>query len=665
MLIKNKLKNPTELLQLSDFMQFGLLEWDESKGIITMCPLLAETLAFSTYDTTQSLSEYRKLIHPEDLEKIEIVKKKVKEKEEEYIVTESRRLCRDGTWRWFNFRGKILQTNSNGDIVHGFGTCTDITTFKEHETEFHQMKLLLSEIKHIKKCYRNYEAACRVTDSLCSSTYTEIFVCSEILKSLERITDSFWSVFIFSYAKNLNKQKLNDGALFDHTKKNINELSLSPEKLNLIKKLQITKDHIIQNENESYLLGIYLDLPFEQQSMIILERDSPFENTLLDFIEPFIGIAKRLISFKSLGINYNELDNITAFFIEQVPAPVAMFGTDMCYKFASAEWCKSFRLGDPSNLIGKSHYDVQPHQPKGWRKKHLRGLAGEVLSCKAEKVNNLIEEPCWIEWSIHPWYTMSQKIGGIFIYANIITERIEYEKSIKTAVDQLICSNQALDRFAYVCSHDLKEPLRSISNFIQLLFNSNSDKFDEESLIYMRHTLKGVDRMHNLITDILSYSEVSEQEKSKKIPLDINEIINEIKEYFDYRLNEIGGSLSVEPLPIILGVPAQINQLFTNLIGNAIKFHSKKPLAIEIFALDKGSVWEFHVRDNGIGIAQEYHESIFTIFKRLHSKHQYEGSGIGLATCKKIVNDHHGEIYVQSVPEGGSDFVFTFPKINK
>ncbi|MES2607605.1 MAG: ATP-binding protein [Pseudomonadota bacterium] len=646
-----------------DFIQFGLLEWDKLKNTVTMCPLLAETLAFSNFDTTQSLAAYRKLIHPEDLETIEIIKKKIKEKEEAYIVTESRRLCRDGTWRWFNFRGKILETDKNGDIVRGFGTCTDITSFKEHEEEFYQMKMLLTEIKHIKKCYKNYKRACHTADSLAESIYTEAFVCSEILSSLEKITNSQKSLFIFYYTRHFNKKKFNYDVLFDHNRNSIDELLLSAEKLNFIKTLQVAKEHIIQNGNGTSFLGIYLDLPFEQQSMIILERSAPFENVLLDFIEPFISIAKRSISFKSLGVNHNELDNITTFFIEQVPAPVAMFDTNMCYKFASTEWCKSFKLGDPLELIGKSHYDVHPLQPKEWRNKHLRGLTGEILSCKAEKIANLIKEPCWVEWSIHPWYTMNKKIGGVFIYANIITDRIESEKSIQTAVNNLIRSNQSLDRFAHVCSHDLKEPLRSISNFIQLLFSHNLDKFDEESLIYMRHTLKGIDRMHNLIKDILSYSEAAEHEKREKNPININEIIHEIKESFDYRLTEIGGHLSVEPLPTILGAPTQINQLFTNLIGNAIKFHSERPLTINIFAVDRGPWWEFHVSDNGIGIAPEYHKSIFTMFSRLHSKNQYEGSGIGLATCQKIVNDHNGEIYVQSTPEGGSDFVFTVPAV--
>ncbi len=664
---ENKSINVKNFPELNEFTQFGLLEWDKSKDTVTMCPLLAETLAFSTHSTTQRLSAYQKLTHPDDLATIEIIKRKAKEKEEKYIVTESRRRCRDGTWRWFNSREKILETDKDGDATRGFGTCIDITSFKKHEAEFGQIKLLLSEIKHIKECHKNYQMASRTHDKIsCLHIYSQTLLYSKILKSLEKITESTGSVFIFSFAHTFRKKDFNQQELYDHSGQNFNNLSLSPEKLDLIQKLQLNKSDIIQNEKETALLGIYFNLPFEQHGIIILERNTPFENTLLEFIEPFTNTVKHLISFE---INHRELDNITSYFIKQLPTPVAVFDVNMCYKFASNEWCSLFKIDSSSELIGKSIYDVYPQQPKEWRDLHSRGLAGESLSCKAEKIIGLFEEPIWVEWGIHPWYALNKTIGGLAIYANIITERVEFEKNIQDAVNNLTLSNQALKSFAHVCSHDLKEPLRNVSNFIQLLFTRNSEQFDEESLLYMRHILKGIEHMSILIKDVLSYSEAINHAPSKDLPFNMMDLAVEIKESFDYQLSEIGAQLNINNLPVISGNNTQINQLLTNLISNAIKFRSSIPLVIEIFAVDAGVFWEFHVRDNGIGIAPEYHESIFTIFKRLHSKSKYEGSGVGLAICKKIVNDHHGKIYVQSTPkdesEGGSDFVFTLPKMGK
>ena len=161
----------------------------------------------------------------------------------------------------------------------------------------------------------------------------------------------------------------------------------------------------------------------------------------------------------------------------------------------------------------------------------------------------------------------------------------------------------------------------------------------------------------------MNYSKIVGQSACKKIPLDTNDIMDKIKDTFEYRFLEIGAQLNVGSLPTILGEPTQISQLFTNLISNSIKFRSEKSLIIDVFALERDLSWEFHVRDNGIGIENEFHKSVFTMFKRLHSKNQYEGSGIGLAICQKIVHEHLGEIHVESPPEGGSEFIFTFSKI--
>ena len=178
----------------------------------------------------------------------------------------------------------------------------------------------------------------------------------------------------------------------------------------------------------------------------------------------------------------------------------------------------------------------------------------------------------------------------------------------------------------------------------------------------MRHILKGVDRMNLLIKDILDYSKIVGQSAGERTSLNMNDVIRQINDTFEYRFLEIGARLNVGSLPTIQGEPTQINQLFTNLISNSLKFHSDKLLVIDIFATENEFFWEFHVRDNGIGIEKEYHKSVFTMFKRLHSKNQYEGSGIGLALCQKIIHEHLGEIYVESPPGGGSEFIFTFPK---
>jgi chemotaxis family two-component system sensor kinase Cph1 len=180
--------------------------------------------------------------------------------------------------------------------------------------------------------------------------------------------------------------------------------------------------------------------------------------------------------------------------------------------------------------------------------------------------------------------------------------------------------------------------------------------------MYVRHCLKGISNINTLIQDILSYSKIIGQKELPKDFLDLNSVAQEIKEDFGYRLAEINGHLKIINLPIIKAVRVQIHQLFLNLIGNSIKFRSEKPLLIEIFGLESDIFWEVRVRDNGIGIDKEYHNSVFEPFKRLNSKHTYEGSGVGLSICKRIVEGHGGTIMVQSNPTGGCEFVIKIPK---
>ena len=488
------------------------------------------------------------------------------------------------------------------------------------------MKLLFSEVNRIKEYYHE----CHIINSAPYGTYADALVCLEILKSFEKLTNSSNSIFIFSSSKRTNELNIDNEILYDVNGRNIDELEISSEKIIFIKEHFHNKKNSIWNDKNTSFIGIYINLPFEQKGMIVLERSKPFEAALLDFLEPIIGTATHILSIKRHENNRIELNTILSFFIEHALSPVAMFDTEMRHKFVNDAWKRSNKLGENHEFIGKTHYEVYPNQPPLWREQHQKALNGEVVKWSPAKIDDHYGEAIWYEGIMLPWYKGSGEIGGIIIYTTIVTERVEAENNLKITVENLSRSNQALDRFAYICSHDLKEPLRSISNFIQLLFKHNAERFDDESLLYMRHTLKGVDRMNTLIKGILSYSEAIEQERCEKIPLNLSIVVNEIKESFDYRLTEIGAQLIVGTLPIITAVETQINQLFSNLIGNALKFHSEKPLIIEVFAIEHTQLWEFHVRDNGIGIAPEYHKSIFDMFKRLHSKSKYEGVVSGI-----------------------------------
>jgi len=240
-----------------------------------------------------------------------------------------------------------------------------------------------------------------------------------------------------------------------------------------------------------------------------------------------------------------------------------------------------------------------------------------------------------------------------------ITSMKELEESIQENNEQLTRSNEELERFAYVASHDLQEPLRMVSSYTQLLAKRYKDKLDQDANDYIDYAVDGAVRMQGLIQDLLKYSRLNTETKVFK---DVN--VNDLFEYAIQNLavtiDETGTVVTKGELPLVSGDESQLRQLFQNLIGNAVKYRDREKMnAVHISAEEIKGGWQFCVADNGIGIAPEYFEKIFVIFKRLHNRTEYKGTGIGLSLCKRIVETHNGKIWLESEPGQGSRFYFT------
>jgi signal transduction histidine kinase len=232
------------------------------------------------------------------------------------------------------------------------------------------------------------------------------------------------------------------------------------------------------------------------------------------------------------------------------------------------------------------------------------------------------------------------------------------EKEVKLRTLELERKNKELEQFAYVASHDLQEPLRTTTGFAELIKEKYLGKLDSEADTYIMYIIQSADRMKVLIKDLLDYSRIGRETEIKKI--DCNEVLHEVISDLNGSIREGQAEIIAENLPVITGYPMEIKQLFQNLISNAIKFR-KKNIApqITINAEMKENAWQFSFRDNGIGIEEKYQSRIFIIFQRLHTRSEYDGSGIGLAHCKKIVDLHEGKIWVESTAGNGSNFKFT------
>ena len=267
-----------------------------------------------------------------------------------------------------------------------------------------------------------------------------------------------------------------------------------------------------------------------------------------------------------------------------------------------------------------------------------------------------------------PFRFGDNKKGLVGISRNI-TEIKEKEKALeelnealKKHADELALSNKELEQFAYIASHDLQEPLRMVTSFLTQLKKKYNNKLDDRAQQYIYFAYDGATRMRQIILDLLEYSRVG-RVAHKVTAVNLEHLVSEVLSLQKKSIEEKNAKIEIGVLPELVVEEPVLRQLFSNLIGNALKYYSKeRQPKIKISSLEKEKYWEFKITDNGIGIEEEFKEQIFIIFQRLHQRDEYEGTGIGLAICKKIVDNFGGKIWVDSRPGEGSSFYFTIPK---
>jgi light-regulated signal transduction histidine kinase (bacteriophytochrome) len=266
-----------------------------------------------------------------------------------------------------------------------------------------------------------------------------------------------------------------------------------------------------------------------------------------------------------------------------------------------------------------------------------------------------------VELTIIP---LRQKDNDFFCaFIRDITERREAEARQNEYAENLKQKNTELEQFAYVASHDLQEPLRTVSAFVELLKRHYDEQADENVTKYINYITDASDRMRRLVQDLLEYSRLGRQRILESI--DCNQVVEEALTDLTISIQESQAIINIDQLPVVSGFATEMKLLFQNLVSNSLKFRKPgEPPVISISVTPKEEHWQFHVTDNGIGIEEKHWERIFIIFQRLHTKAEYEGTGIGLAHCKKITELHNGKIWVDSTPNEGSTFYFTIKKRN-
>ncbi len=244
-----------------------------------------------------------------------------------------------------------------------------------------------------------------------------------------------------------------------------------------------------------------------------------------------------------------------------------------------------------------------------------------------------------------------------------VTERVNRERQLEELVERLEASNERLEQFAYAASHDLQEPLRMVSSYLQLIERRYGDQFDEDGEEFLQFAVDGANRMREMIDGLLAYSRI-ETEGNPLEPVNLNLTLEDVLDDLQLRLVESNAEITVDEMPTVEGDSGQLRQVFQNLLDNAIEYSGDDPPRVHVSAEKQSVDRDEHmisVSDEGIGIDPRYSDQVFEVFESIHGQNEYGGTGIGLAICERIVERHGGEIWVESESGKGSTFSFTLP----
>ena len=343
---------------------------------------------------------------------------------------------------------------------------------------------------------------------------------------------------------------------------------------------------------------------------------------------------------------------------DMAPVMIWVAGTQGERTFVNRPWLE-FTGADVESTLGLKWLNYVHHDDRERCHNAFRSPIRKDESRRLEyRLRRRTGEYGWVMASVVPRFTESGLFAGYIGSSVDITDHKLAQDVLRHQAHELARSNADLQQFAFVASHDLQEPLRMVASFTDLLARRYRGRLDAKADEYISFAVDGAKRMQCLIHDLLAYSRLG-TDRQRREPCDTGALFDRAARDFDIAIRESGAEVTRGPLPIVPGDPTQLAQVFQNLIGNAVKFRSDDPPRVRVEAELKDDAWLFSVHDNGIGIERRFAERVFEIFQRLHRHDHYTGTGIGLAICKRIVEQHRGSIWVESEPGEGSIFRFT------
>ncbi|MCA9057146.1 MAG: PAS domain S-box protein [Planctomycetaceae bacterium] len=606
----------------------GLWDWDIETGEVWYAPRFRELLGYGTQDSEQfpSLrSSFVNHLHPDDRPSV------LKSFDDHLLrgvphVIEYRLRMADGRYRWFCGRGLAIR-NRDGVAVRMAGSIQDITERRNAETELQRTKLQLQQ------ALEGGNVGMWEWDIVTN----DVVVSPETLAQLGEGPGDEWTS-LDDWEKRLHPD---DAA--DAVKRTTDYIQGRSEKYESSFRLRhkdgswrwiLSRGKVFRDAsgNPRRFIGCHVDVTNQRR----------VEQALAESEARFRGIFNQTFQF----IGLLSPDGIV---LDANRAALNAAGLEAEDVIGKKFWETVYWTHDP-DLQARLKLAVQ------------RAAAGKFDRFEAHHLapdGSVIQ----VDFSLKPALDDHGNVVYLIPEGRDVTMLKMAEADLTARTEELQRSNQELEQFAYVASHDLQEPLRAIIGYCQLLELDYTERLDEEGRDIVTRIVAGGKRMHQLISDLLEYSRVHRKGRPLE-PTELNLVTEEATTLLSGTIREAGAKLQIENLPTVMGDRVQLMQLMQNLIGNALKYRADRVPEIRISAEDDDTHWRIRVQDNGIGIDPEYFEQVFVIFKRLHTREEYPGTGIGLAVCKRIVERHGGRIWVESSPGQGATFVFTLQKVD-
>jgi PAS domain S-box-containing protein len=597
----------------------AIWDWNIQTGEIFYGDGFEQYFGYLNQNNQQCLDVWNERIHLEDHDQLMDSISKAIDSEDEFWKYEYRYLKSDGNYAFVSDKGFIVR-NANGVAINMIGAMRDITNQKNEEL---RLKLLQF-------------VATNTNDGI-------LILKANSSLDIIYVNEAYFKLSGYSESEILGKTPFFISNNYEN--KEISDLITNNIKNQIPFQIQLDKK---KKNGILYWIDLSMNPVFNDDNVlmnwVVVERD----------ISDRIKISHEIEKQKKF--NEDILNNI--------PTDIAVFSPDHNYLFLNKHAIKNDEIRNW--MINKNDFDYA----------RMKGIDDAMAKKRWNIFEDAVDQKKTIQWidehkkpdgktsyvlrNFYPYFekdTLKFVIG----YGLDITERKQIEIQLNEAFESIQKTNNELEQFAYVASHDLQEPLRMVTSFLSQLEKKYGDSLDEKATEYIYYAVDGAKRMRHIILDLLEYSRAGKSNEKLK-DIDINDVMKEIEILYSQQILELNASIIKTNLPVIHTHKTPIRQVFQNLISNALKYHKNGiPPEIKIECYAENSNWHFVVSDNGIGIEPAYHEKIFIIFQRLHSKEEYSGTGIGLAITKKIIESIGGTIWLNSEKNKGCAFHFTIP----